>query len=310
MAKVRAFGAAGIVAVLVCFPRTGVAQTAAPSGIDDAATPFLPSEDTLETPFTLGMGAGARAGATGTSALAYNASNMGATRAYHVEAFSQIIPGGGNTYWTVGSSVTDSTTAKRLALGTSFRGIFSGEDRQYRGWDWRTGLGIQAIDQLGLGLGVRWGRMNAETVDGQPVGPSFNGVTIDASLTLTPIPMLKLAALGYNLVRTRSTLAPQTVGGSAFLVPVDEFSVGADVLVDLSTFERNELLIGVGVQFIAAEMVPLRFGYRRDNGRDFNQITAGAGFNKGRFGVEASIRQTVGSFRETYLVLMTRFVVR
>ncbi|MEM7137112.1 MAG: hypothetical protein AAF500_11065 [Myxococcota bacterium] len=286
------------------------AQTAAPPGFSNEADPSLVPEDTLETAYTLGMGAGVRAGATGTSALAYNVSNMGAKRAYDIEAFSQLIPGDGDTYWTIGSSVVDSATSKRIALGTSMRGVFSGTDRQYDGWDWRTGVAIQAIEQLGLGLGVRWGRLRSKTFNEQRTGPTFNGVTLDASLTVTPLPMIKLAGLGYNLIKTNSSLAPQMAGGSVAIVPVESFTAGADLLVDLSTFEKNELLIGVGAQFIASEKVPLRIGYRRDNGREFNQITAGAGFTQGRFGVEMSIRQTLGSAdKETYILVQTRFVV-
>ena len=312
MGEMRAFWAAGIVGLLtaVSVPGAALAQTTAPTGIADGANPPLVPEDTLETPYTLAMGAGARAGAIGTSALAYNASNMAAVSAYHVEAFSQIIPGGGNTYWTLGSSVTDSTTSKKLALGTSFRAIFSGTDRRYSGWDWRSGIGIQAIEQLGIGLGLRWGRMKTDRLNGQRLGPTFDGVTLDASITITPIPWLKVAGLGYNLIKTHSTLAPQMAGGSVNLAPIDSLSFGGDLLVDLSTFQKNELLLGGGAQFIAGEMVPLRIGYRRDTGRNFNQITAGAGFNKGRFGIEAALRQTLGSQKESYILIMTRIVVK
>ena len=100
------------------------------------------------------MGSGARAGAVGVSALAYNTSNMAAVSTYDVEAFSQLIPGSksnGGTYWTIGSSISDSTTSKKIAMGTSFRGVFAGENRRYSGWDWRSGIGIQAIPQLGIG---------------------------------------------------------------------------------------------------------------------------------------------------------------
>jgi hypothetical protein len=56
-------------------------------------------------------------------------------------------------------------------------------------------------------------------------------------------------------------------------------------------------------------MVPLRFGYRRDNGRHLNQITAGAGFNKGKIGAEMALRQDIRGNKETYLLFMFRFVV-
>jgi hypothetical protein len=57
-------------------------------------------------------------------------------------------------------------------------------------------------------------------------------------------------------------------------------------------------------------MVPLRIGYRRDQGRNLNQITAGAGFNKGKIGAEMALRQDIGARKETYLLFMMRFVVQ
>ena len=277
----------------------------------------IPTEDTYETAYGLAMGAGVRAGAVGTSALAYNVSNMAAAPTYHVEAFSQIIPGNkgdGGTYWTIGSSVTDSTTAKRFALGTSFRGVFGGENREYSGWDWRSGIAVQAIPQLGIGLGFRWARLSSKwgTVDGVPVriGPSFDGITLDASITITPIPWLRVSGLGYHLIKTFSALAPQMAGGSISLAPMDAFSVGGDILVDFTTFSSNEIIAGAGFSYIAAEMVPLRIGYRRDSGRDLNQITAGLGFMKGKFAIEGAIRRDLGGNKETYMVFQFRFVVQ
>jgi len=284
--------------IALCPSGSAIAQTQAPSGVDGVADPTLiPTEDTLETTYGLALGAGVRAAAIGTSALAYNTSNMAAISTYHVEAFSQLVPGSksnGGTYWTIGSSVTDSTTAKRLALGTSFRGVFNGENRRYKGWDWRSGVGVQVIPQLGLGLGFRWGRLNASRSEGQRIGPSFDGITMDASITITPIPMLKLAGLGYNLVQTHSPLAPQMAGGSVALTPIDELTIGGDILADLSTFEGTELIAGGGISYIAAEMVPLRFGYRRDSGRNLNQLTAGLGYNRNKIAFEAAFRQDLG----------------
>jgi len=316
MGGTPALRAAAIVGLMtaLCPAQAALGQTEAPSGIGDVADPRLvPTQDTLETTYGLSMGSGARAGATGISALAYNASNMGAVSAYHIEAFSQIIPGSkdlGGTYWTIGSAVTDSSTSKRIALGTSFRGVFSGEGRRYSGWDWRSGIGIQAIPQLGIGLGFRWAKLKPDRVEGQRIGPSFNGITLDTSITITPIPWLKIAGLGYNLVKTYSALAPRMAGGSVALAPVESFSIGADVLVDLTTFEKSTLIAGAGVSYTAAEMVPLRLGYRRDSGRDLNQITVGAGYSKGKIAFEVALRQDIGARKETDMMFMIRYVVQ
>lgn len=311
----RALWATAIVGLLttLCPAQSALGQTEEPSGVGGVADPTpVPTEDTLDTAYGLAMGSGARAGATGTSALAYNASNMAAVSAYHVEAFSQIIPGSksqGGTYWTMGSSVTDSTTSKKIAMGTSFRGVFSGEGRRYSGWDWRSGIGVQIIPQLGIGMGFRWANLKPDRRDGQRLGPSFDGITLDTSLTVTPIPWLRVSGLGYNLIKTHSSLAPQMAGGSVSLAPVESFSIGGDMLFDFTTFESTKLIAGGGLSYIAGEMVPLRFGYRRDSGRDLNQITAGTGFNKGKVGAEVALRQDIGGRKETYLLVMFRVVV-
>ena len=311
----RAFFRAAVVGLAIAFSpfQAASAQVEAPSGVAGVGAPSeIPTEDTLETPYGLAMGSGARAGATGTSALAYNTSNMAGSRAYHIEAFSQLIPGSksnGGTYWTIGSSVADSTTAQKIAMGTSFRGVFSGDGRQYSGWDWRSGVAVQAIPQLGIGIGFRWARLSSEWSNGVRLGPSFDGITLDASMTITPIPWLKLAGLGYNLIKTYSVLAPQMAGGSVSLSPIDAFTMGGDVLVDFTTFQKNEIIAGGGISYVAGEMVPIRLGYRRDQGRNLNQITAGIGFTKGKIAADVGLRQDIAGRKETYLVLMFRYVV-
>jgi hypothetical protein len=315
MGRTRALWGTAIVGLLtaLCPARVAWAQ-ATPSGVGGIATPdLIPTEDTLDTVYGLSMGSGARAGAIGVSALAYNTSNMAAVSTYDVEAFSQVIGGNksdGGTYWTLGSSISDSTTSKKIAMGTSFRGVFSGANRRYSGWDWRSGIGIQAVPQLGIGVAFRWAKLKSDRVDGQRVGPSFEGVTMDASLTVTPIPWLRVSGLGYNLIKTNSALAPQMAGASLSLAPVESFSFGGDVLFDFTTFEKTKLIAGAGVSYTAGEMIPLRIGYRRDAGRHLNQITAGAGYVKGKVGAEIALRQDIKGRKETYLLLMFRFVVQ
>lgn len=310
-AKRAVLGAALVVLSTTLSPlQIAQGQVEAPSGVSGVAEPDqVATEDTLDTTYGLSMGSGVRAGAIGVSAMAYNASNMAAVPVYQIEAFSQLIPGSksnGGTYWTIGSSVSDSTTSKKIALGTSFRGVFSGEGRRYKGWDWRSSIGIQAIPQLGIGVSFRWAQLRSDTVEGQRIGPSFDGITIDASMTISPLPWLRLSGLGYNLIKTYSVLAPQMAGGSVSLAPVEAFSIGGDVLVDFTSFVKNQLIAGGGISYTAGEMVPIRVGYRYDGGRGLNQITAGIGFNKGKIGAGAALRQDIRGRKETYLLFMFR----
>ena len=291
-------------------PILAVAQVEGPSGVGGIGDPVVPSqEDTLQTPRGLGMGTGARAGAAGVSALAYNPANLGIGRFYQIEAISSIIPGD-STYWTLGSAIVDSST-NRLAIGTSFRGVFNGENREYRGWDWRTAAGIALVKQLGIGVGVRWARLNArEDENGQRQGASFRGVTVDGAIRITPVYWLNIAALGYNLINTRSPLAPQTVGGSANVTAFESLNIGGDILFDLRTFDRPMWIAGGGLEYVVSDRVLLRGGYRRDQGRNLNQVTTSAGYAMSKFAIEMSLRQDVRRANETYLLFMVRYVVR
>ena len=87
-------------------------------------------------------------------------------------------------------------------------------------------------------------------------------------------------------------------------------SIGGDMLWDFTTFPSTKRIAGGGVSYVAGEMVPLRFGYRRDQGRNLNQITAGAGFSKDKVGVEVALRQDIGGRKESYLIVMFRYVVQ
>ena len=307
------FGSAQIIGLLaaLCLPSLVHAQSEGPSGVTGLGDPTKPTrEDTMETARGLGMGSGARAGAMAMSALAYNPANLGLTKAYHIEAFSTIIPGD-DTSWTIGSGVVDSTTSK-LSLGTSFRGTFGGENREYKGWDWRSAIGLTFAKQFGMGIAVRWSSIKPrKDGDDQPKGPRLEAITMDAALRFTPTPWLNIAGLGYNLIKTDSPLAPQMAGGSVSIAPMESFDFGGDVLVDLSTFEDPKIIGGAGVEYLAGGQVPIRAGYRRDQGRDLNQITASIGWAKQKFGVETALRQDLsGDDKETYLLISARFVVK
>lgn len=286
------------------------AQTEAPPGVRGSGDPAVPpQEDAMETSRGLGMGSGARAGAMGVSALAYNPANLGVGQFYHVEAISTVIPGD-DTTWTIGSAIVDSITSK-LAVGTNYRGVFGGEDREYKGWDWRTAIGIAAAKAFGLGATIRWAKIKSRTdEDDQRLGPTLNAVTMDAAIRITPISWLSLAGLGYNLIDTHSPLAPQMAGGSVSLAPIESFSLGGDMLWDLTSFDDPKIIAGGGVEYVAAGQVPIRAGYRRDQGRDLNQITASTGYATPKFAAEMSLRQTLGSEKETYLLFMIRYAVK
>jgi len=291
---------------------TARAQVEAPSGVDSASDPTRAREDTLETARGLGMGSGARATATGTSALAYNPANLALQRLYHVEAGFGYVAG--RSAFTVGSAVVDSIS-NSLAAGFSFRGFF-GNGRDYNGWDGRLSLGMALAPQIALGVSARYVRMTPRNRDDNetPIGEHARGFTLDASATVTPIEWLHISLMGYNLIDLDSALAPVQVGGSVGVL-LEEFGlgVGTDLLVDLSTFSSAQVIAGFGVEYTAADMVPIRLGYRRDRGRELHTLSLGVGYIADKLGVDFSLRHDVRArhqARLTELLVTIRYNVQ
>ncbi len=143
------------------------------------------------------------------------------------------------------------------------------------------------------------------------MGSGLRTFTLDASIRLTITEGLHIAALGYNLIRTDSPLAPTQVGGSVSYSFGSVFSVGGDVLVDLTTFDSVEIIAGGGVEYLAADSIPIRVGYRRDQGRELNQFTASVGYVDRAFGLDFGLRRDIASdTKDTQLLLNFRYHVQ
>ena len=72
-------------------------------------------------------------------------------------------------------------------------------------------------------------------------------------------------------------------------------SIGADFLIDTSTFDKLQYLTGAGLEFFAGGAVPLRIGYRFDTGRKIHSITGGIGYTSQYVGLDLSLRQQVST---------------
>ncbi len=267
-------------------------------------------ESTYETTRGMGMGTGARASAASTSALAYNPANLAQGRVYHIGAFGTYRPGIGA--FSFGSTVVDSVTNK-LAMGLSARALLGG-DESYRGYDFRLGAAMPLSQAIAIGVSARYANVESRVQNGagENVGDDLDKYFgVDAAIRVTPTEGLNIAALGYNLIRSDSGLAPLLLGGSAAYTLGNVFTIGADVLVDLSTWENNELIWGGGAEYLAGGSVPLRLGYRREEGRDLHQITGAIGWVDQSMGVDFSIRQDIASdTSETEMMVSFRYHVQ
>lgn len=267
-----------------------------------------PREQTYETARGIGMGGGARASATGTSALAYNPANLGLSPVYHIETMVGFVPNART--WVYGGAVADAVS-NRIAAGMSFYGYYGNEDRNYGGFDGRLSLGLAITQALGIGISGRYIKLTSdeENEDGEQVGGGIRALTVDAALRLTAFEGLQIAAFGYNLIPTNSGFAPLQVGGAISYSYKTTFSINLDMLVDLSTFDEPMVIFGAGAEYLAGSSVPIRIGFRRDWGRDVNQITAALGYVDTKFGVDIGLRQDLGG-GDTTLLLSARYHVQ
>ncbi len=268
----------------------------------------VPRAEDFETARTLGTALGLRAGAYGTSAVLVNPANLGLGRLYHAEAVLQYVPTA--RAFSYGTVVADGST-ERLRAGVASRGILGRDEREYRGNDNRLALGMALGDVIGVGLSLRYLRLRTrdQTSDGYPVSPEVRAITLDTALRVTPFEGFHIAAYGYNLIRTGSVLAPQQFGGGIAYQYEGVLQVGADLIVDTTTFRDPTLLYGAGVEWYAGQQYPLRLGYRRDEGRKLHGLTASFGFVAERYAVELGWRQEFGEYREAQVLVSARYAM-
>jgi hypothetical protein len=244
----------------------------------------------------LGLGTGVRATGVSTSALAYSPGALALGNLYHIEGNIDYI-GVGDAV-ALGGGVVDSSTSK-LGAGLGLRGFLSG-DGGYDGLDGRLGLGFALAEAFAIGLGGRYISVSQEEPDPEEDDELRDvevaqGFTLDASLRVIPTEGLQIDIAALNFVDLKESEVPVTIAtGMAFAVG-DAFSLGADVLIDVSTFDNPSLTVGGGLEFLAANMVPLRGGYRGDLARKTHAVTVGIGYNDAQVGFDIGLRQNVAS---------------
>jgi hypothetical protein len=274
----------------------------------------------IESPRGVGLGSGVRAAAASTQAQAENPANLVVGGVYHIETFFAYDP----TFkrYGTGVAVVDSMTS-RLAAGMSFRALYGSNDAgKNEGWEAKLGLAIPVGELLSIGISGRYAnfkiadthaRPETPLVEGQPPDQRFGlkAFTMDAAISLRPVPGFAISALAYNMVDTDSPLAPLMLGGSAAFSSAG-LTVGGDLLFDLNKqglFSAPPVLVGGGIEYLASGVAPLRVGYAYDQGRGQNFVTGGIGFIDPRFGVQLSLRQTVNGPGETSLFLGLQYFV-
>jgi len=248
------------------------------------------------------MGGAQTALGTSTTALYLNPANLPFARVYHFEGIAAVSPDARRQ--TYGGAIADSTTS-RLAGGVGGAWSQLDPDGIHRSWtDFRLSLAYPLSDKIGLGATGRYlrasqsvgaGPFGADSVSGGTRGdPIFNQITFDAGLTVAPTDGLRLGVVGKNLTNPGSAFAPTTLaGGVGYATP--QVAIEADALADFTTWQSTRGRFMVGGEVFLADHVPLRAGYRYDDGQRAHAISGGAGYVDKKWSFELSVRRDVSA---------------
>lgn len=235
---------------------------------------------------------------TSTNALFNNPATMPFAKTYHFEALASVSPEGRRQAY--GGAIVDSIGRFNGGFGGTWTSLDpDGINRQWVDLRWAAAAGLG--DKLGIGVGGRYlrvtqdvgkGPLGASPVsDGTPKGPVLNVPTIDAGLAFAPIPQIRFGVVGKNLTNPQTSLAPLTLAGGVGLL-LGIFSLESDVLVDFNTWNnRAHPRFSTGAELFLFDHVPVRVGYRFDEGQRTHALGWGLGWVDKKFSVEASARR-------------------
>ena len=267
----------------------------------------------METPRITALGGALRATSHSTSALYLNPANMARGDLYRIEAAAQIYPEARRQSY--GAAVVDSVISSWQISG-GFAANWSLQDPKgvNRRWaDIRFGLAIGLGDHIYLGMA---GKSLALKQDGTtPLGASefdpidgglfekniVSTVTFDAGLTVVPVPQFAIAVTGHNLTNRKYSYLPMT-GGLGIGFSDKDFSLSADAVIEKRTFEETTFRFMGGGEYLAANVLAIRAGYRYDDGLLTHAISGGLGYVAQEFSVDASVRHGVSGQRYTAIV--------
>ena len=274
-----------------------------------------------ETPRSAGLAGAANGLGSGISAPLFNPANMGIARTYHIGALAQFTPESARQLY--GGAIVDST--RRWAGGVAVLGGFMDPDGIDRSQiDVRLALAFAVSSRFHIGLAGRYLNLDQEGLG--PLGDSrasgglldteaeepgrealVSTITFDAGMTVRATEALHLSIFGKNLSYPNNGLSPTIVGG-AIGYGTKDISIEIDGLADFNSYSKISQRFMAGGEYLIADRVPLRVGYRFDMmaGSGFShshQVGGGIGYVEPRFSVEASVRRTVSGPSATNIIV-------
>jgi hypothetical protein len=271
----------------------------------------------IQSPRALAMGDAVNALGVSTTALYRNPANLPLARVYHLEGIAAISPEARRQSY--GAAAVDSVLNRQRIAG-GFGGTWSlmDPDGIHRQWtDLRFALAYPFGDRIAIGATGRYLRVNqavstgplgaSYASDGTKDSPLFNQLLFDVGATVLVSDSFRVAGVVHNLPNPGTSLAPLTAGGGIGY-GTETFALEADALADFTTWGSTRGRYMVGAELFAGDHVPLRLGYRFDEGSKTHAISAGLGYVDRQWSFEGAVRRdVVGDHPSTMVALTLRY---
>ncbi|MFO0600845.1 MAG: hypothetical protein U0228_36380 [Myxococcaceae bacterium] len=228
----------------------------------------------------MAMGGAYEAMGYGAEAVGGNPAALSLYKRYLIEATgSWDVPQG---YGFGSLVVADSTNALSAGISYTFA-TFGGPERR---WAHLTtmGLAYAIADVFHLGIAVRHHVL---------VGASnTNSVSMNAGLVVRPIEYLSFGFSGHNLIsvynRDVSRYFVASIAGQLF----QQLSPAFDLRMDFNQVQPRFAFHG-GIEWLIAQMIPVRAGYEHDGIANHDYISFGTGYFSSGSGVDIAYRHEI-----------------
>lgn len=261
----------------------------------------------------LAMGGALRAAAISTPSLYVNPAALALGRLYHLEAAYQY--DGAVQGHLANAAVVDSTNKVAGGLGATYA-VSDPDHADRTAYDLRLGMAVPIAQGFSIGGTLKYLHLDqagtpalggATAADNDD--PLLDDFTFDAGALLKLGEVISLGAAGYNLTNLGTPEAPLEVGFGAALSLGEVAVVDADVILDLSTYDRAVARYGIGGEYFAANRYPIRLGYAIDPRESRQFLSGGVGYVDQRFSAELGLRQQIVGGDDTTVAFGVKFFV-
>lgn len=264
---------------------------------DDAESP-LRRPEFYEGMRAAGTGGSHTAIASGSDALYHNPAGVARAPMYVLDGAFSYTPQGS----IIGAGIADSKINPQIAGGAAYNFYFGqGDNKDLSGHDARLALAIPVVpERVSVGIGLRYLHIidkSLPKIEDEKNSQAFlTGFTGDVGVTVRAHEMLHLGIAGQNLLdHCRDDDAckgatPTRINLGLGVGQETGFMASGRVALDLTSAPTPLFDFGVGVEYLAAQMIPIRLGFERRAFLDRSLITAGGGWRSEQAGVDFAYR--------------------